>query len=178
MLPAIEANGTTMIPDPKRIEADAKHGQATGLLIPESTPGPNTSRFEADNARRQVESAKAASSEVKPGITSNEGSATVSGRKGKGREVPDTSPQTSAVQRVLDCGPTQYYQILGVKDPSTKEEFKKAYSKLYRTLHPDKNKKKGARDAFGRKPRILPSCPSASILTLIFNVVRSCLTSI
>jgi len=52
---------------------------------------------------------------------------------------------------VLKCGPNQYYRILGVKDPSPKEESKEAYKKFALLLHPDKNKYEGAEEAFKRR---------------------------
>jgi len=49
---------------------------------------------------------------------------------------------------VLKCEANKYYQILGVKDPSPKEESKKAYKALALLLHPDKNQYEGAEEAF------------------------------
>lgn len=52
------------------------------------------------------------------------------------------------MDRVLKCEANKYYQILGVKDPSPKEESKKAYKALALLLHPDKNQYEGAEEAF------------------------------
>lgn len=145
--------------------AKAPHGLATL----ESTPGPDTSRLEADKARQQAETAKAphglATPQSMPGldITRFEAdNATKQAGASQGAAPPDVSPdgassegqknhtneQKKAVERVLNCGPNKYYQILGVNDPSTKQEIKKAYKKLALLLHPDKNKYEGAEEAF------------------------------
>ncbi|GAB7348146.1 hypothetical protein MBLNU459_g6162t1 [Dothideomycetes sp. NU459] len=62
-----------------------------------------------------------------------------------------TVEQKAAVVRVRKCGPTQFYDILGlesVKATCTDAEIKKAYRKLSLLTHPDKNGYDGADEAF------------------------------
>jgi hypothetical protein len=166
----------TLSADPKQIPTDEARKpveqakKPTGLLTPESTPGPDTARLEADKARREAEAK--ASNEVNPGKPSAPDTAGVMANKEKGPEkMPEmalpadqsqggasdkgqkgyTDEQKNAVKRVLKCGPNQYYQILGLKDPSTKEESRKAYKQLALLVHPDKNKYEDAEEAFKRR---------------------------
>ena len=164
---AVGAEGETLSPDPKRIAGDEAK-TSHGLPTPESTPGPDTARIETDKARQQAEAAKAPSREVNVVSASDQDIAPAMVDKGKGRAGPssstapldaspdggsdkgeekDTKKQKNAVDRVLKCEPNKYYQILGVKDPSPKEESKKAYKALALLLHPDKNKYEGAEEA-------------------------------
>jgi DnaJ homolog subfamily B member 12 len=62
-----------------------------------------------------------------------------------------TVEQKAAVIRVRRCGPTAFYDILGlesVKSTCTDSEIKKAYRKLSLLTHPDKNGYEGADEAF------------------------------
>jgi DnaJ family protein B protein 12 len=62
-----------------------------------------------------------------------------------------TIEQKAAVLRVKRCGPTAFYDILGletVKTTCTDGEIKKAYRKLSLLTHPDKNGYDGADEAF------------------------------
>ncbi len=164
--------------------AKASHGLAT----PESTPGPDTSRLEADKARQQAEAAKAPHGLATPQSTPGPDTSRLEADKARqqagasqGAAPPDTSPdgasgegqknytdeQKQAVERVLKCGPNKYYQILGVNDPSTKQEIKKAYKKLALLLHPDKNKYEGAEEAFRSRQSSIESfetIPEPSLL--------------
>ena len=56
--PAVDADGGTLSPNNKRPminEAGKQTKMLHSLLIPESTPGPETARIEADKRRRQAE---------------------------------------------------------------------------------------------------------------------------
>lgn len=109
-------------------------------MTPESTSGPNTAGVTVDIGKGQAKpSQNAAPPDTIPDGASDEG------QKGH------TEEQKNAVNRVLKSGPNQYYRILKVKDPSPKEESKKAYKKLALLLHPDKNKYEGAEEAFQRR---------------------------
>lgn len=62
-----------------------------------------------------------------------------------------TVEQKAAVIRVRKCGPTAFYDILGleeVKKTCSDGEIKKAYRKLSLLTHPDKNGYEGADEAF------------------------------
>ena len=62
-----------------------------------------------------------------------------------------TVDQKAAVIRVRKCGPTAFYDILGleeVKSSCSESEIKKAYRKLSLLTHPDKNGYDGADEAF------------------------------
>ncbi|KAF1849594.1 DUF1977-domain-containing protein [Cucurbitaria berberidis CBS 394.84] len=62
-----------------------------------------------------------------------------------------TVEQKAAVIRIKRCGPTAYYEILGleaVKSTCSDGDIKKAYRKLSLLTHPDKNGYDGADEAF------------------------------
>ncbi|KAI5359706.1 Putative DnaJ domain, Chaperone J-domain superfamily [Septoria linicola] len=62
-----------------------------------------------------------------------------------------TVEQKAAVIRVKRCGPTDFYDILGLessRSTATDAEIKKAYRKLSLLTHPDKNGYPGADEAF------------------------------
>jgi DnaJ family protein B protein 12 len=62
-----------------------------------------------------------------------------------------TVEQKQEVIRVRKCGPTAFYDILGlesVKTTCTESEIKKSYRKLSLLTHPDKNGYAGADEAF------------------------------
>ncbi|KAK4989680.1 Chaperone protein dnaJ [Elasticomyces elasticus] len=62
-----------------------------------------------------------------------------------------TAEQKMAVIRVRKCGPTAFYDILGleeVKTTCTDTEIKRSYRKLSLLTHPDKNGYEGADEAF------------------------------
>ena len=173
----VEAKTKMIEPSPKGVAAD-EAGKLTeqartahGLPTPESTPGPDTARLEADKARQKKEAA-----EVPDVVVSNSPSgvdtADVIVNKGKdpvkpsqSAIAPEASPENAPdngqrayteeqklkVERVLKCAPTQYYKILGVQDPSPPKECQKAYKKLAQALHPDKNKYEEATEAFKRR---------------------------
>ena len=188
----VEAKIKTLEPSPKGIAADEagkpteqggkpteQAGKPTqqartapGLPTPESTPGPDTGRLEADKARRKEEAAKV------PEVLASDspsGVDTTDVRVNKGKDpvtssqsaiTPDASPENApdngqrgytdeqkmAAERVLKCGASQYYKILNVPDPCPKQESHKAYEKLAQLLHPDKNKYSGANEAFKSRP--------------------------
>jgi DnaJ homolog subfamily B member 12 len=62
-----------------------------------------------------------------------------------------TSEQRTTVIRVRRCGPTAFYDILGlegVRSSCSEADIKKAYRKLSLLTHPDKNGFDGADEAF------------------------------
>lgn len=74
-----------------------------------------------------------------------------------------TPEQKIAVLRVRKCGPTAFYDILGleaVKDTCSDTEIKKAYRKLSLLTHPDKNGYDGADEAFKREYTSQTCCKS------------------
>ncbi len=194
MSSAVEAEGKKLSPDIKQIAVDEARKPAEqaktpqGLPTPESTPGPDTARLAADKGRREAEAVKApdVTAQGSPsgvdtaGVAVDEGkdpvkpsqTAAPSGASPDGASDNDqreyTDEQKNAVNRVMKCGSNKYYQILGVKDPSPKEESKKAYKKLALLLHPDKNKYEGAEEAFKRRQKsvvLFEAIPDPSLLS-------------
>ncbi len=153
-------------PDTSRLEANKARQQAEaakaphGLATPQSTPGPNTSRLEADKATKQAGASQGAA----PPDTSPDGAS------GEGQKNY-IDEQKQAVERVLKCGPNKYYQILGVNDPSTKQEIKKAYKKLALLLHLDKNKYEGAEEAFKSRQSSIKSFETISESSLLLYFI-------
>lgn len=140
---AVGAEGKTLSPDLKQTAADEAR-IPRGLPTPESTPDPDTARLEADKARRQAEVAKAVdvtTPDSPPGadttgVTVDKGRGSVEpaqiavrpnaspdGTSDEGQKGYADEQKKKAVSRVLKCAPNKYYQILGVKDPSTKGEI-------------------------------------------------------
>ena len=174
----MEVKTKALEPSPKEVAAKEagkpteQAGTANGLLTPESTPGPDTARLEADKTRQKVEAAKvpdvmvldSPSGADATDVMVNQGKDPV--KSSQSAIVPDASPdnapdnrqrgytdeQKLAAERVLKCGASQYYKILNVPDPCPKEESHKAYKKLAQLLHPDKNKYPGANEAFQSRP--------------------------
>lgn len=82
---------------------------------------------------------------------------------GKGNsesEVIGTPEQRALIKTILDAG-HDYYKILGVEKNADDDSIKKAYRKLALKLHPDKNKARGATDAFKQVSKAF-SCLSDS----------------
>jgi DnaJ family protein B protein 12 len=66
-----------------------------------------------------------------------------------------TAEQRTTVIRVRRCGPTAFYDILGlesVRSSCSEADIKKAYRKLSLLTHPDKNGFDGADEAFKCTP--------------------------
>lgn len=172
-------------------EVTEKGRTSRGLLTPETTPGPESNRLEADKARREAETTKAMPAQAAPQITSGEDSVMVTAgeedqtKSSQIAATPDAPPngishdserkytvkQKNAVDRVLKCDSKKYYQILGVKDPSAKKDSRKAYKMLALLVHPDKNPYKGAEEAFKSKQdsMIIFAISQAFLLLFLYN---------
>lgn len=72
--PVVDADGGTLSPNSKRPvinEAGKQTKMLHSLLTPESTPGPETTRIEADKGRRQAEATKKLSNQLHSEQASN-----------------------------------------------------------------------------------------------------------
>ncbi|GJP67304.1 hypothetical protein CLOP_g24137 [Closterium sp. NIES-67] len=70
-----------------------------------------------------------------------------SSREAEGeQEAPASAEQVQLVARILRT--TCYYEVLELPKGAAEDEVKKAYRKLSLKVHPDKNKAKGAEEAF------------------------------
>ena len=74
--------------------------------------------------------------------------------------VDTGTPEQQRLVRSV-CSKTCYYEILGVDRSATDNDIKKSYRKLSLKVHPDKNKAKGADEAFKKVSRAF-SCLSDS----------------
>jgi len=165
----LETPESTPGPDDARIIADTVRQKenlarpALGLATPESTPGPDEGRIEADKARQSAKAAlstviEAPSIQSKPAYEGDSvppspdtlGNQMSMQLKHGGEKEPHkyTDAQKSAVDRILACGPKQYYKILDLEETSPKEDIVKAYKELRFLTHPDKNGYEKASDAF------------------------------
>jgi DnaJ homolog subfamily B member 12 len=59
-----------------------------------------------------------------------------------------TVEQKAAVVRILRCGQTAYYEILGLEKDCGESDIRKAYKKMSLLTHPDKNGYEGTKEAF------------------------------
>lgn len=63
-----------------------------------------------------------------------------------GQQTSNNDPQAE-IERILKCGPNEWYTILGVSDTCTTEEANTAYKRLARMIHPDRCNLPGATEA-------------------------------
>ena len=94
---AVEAEGKALSPDLKKAAAEDARKQSeqakNSLPTPDSTPGPDTERLEADKARRQAESVEASSKEASAEKTSDQEAAPA--KVGKGKDQTGQSSETA-----------------------------------------------------------------------------------
>lgn len=120
--------------------ASASHGNGGGG---------STRRDAEDNGRRRNHTT---------GGSGGSGGGGGGGGSGGGDE--GTPEQRALIQTILRAG-HDYYKVLGVEKGADEESVKRAYRKLALKLHPDKNKAKGATDAFKQVSKAF-SCLSDS----------------
>jgi hypothetical protein len=159
-----------------RSKRDRKRGRGQavereGLPTPESTPGPDLARNEADERRREAEQAtrhggaraetplppterqEDVEARSKPDITENDNA------QDDSDDEPPTEEQVAAVEEVLGARSNDYGRILGLKKErfayQRQEEFDAdvltSFIKRVTLVHPDYNKHDQSNDAYQRK---------------------------